>query len=63
MRTHGPRAVENRAKDSLRSLANAGVSVHERVRQHLDGLLARVGNERSKSRVAALVASAWAADE
>jgi hypothetical protein len=60
MRTHGPRAVENRAKDSLRSLATAGANVHGRVRQHLDGLLARVGDERARLRVEELVASAWA---
>jgi hypothetical protein len=60
MRTHGPRAVENRAKDSLRSLATAGANVHGRVRQHLDGLLAKVGDEQARLRVEELVASAWA---
>lgn len=59
MQTHGPRAVESRAKDSLRSLSTAGNVVRDRVRQHVDALVARVGGPGAAERVARLLQAAW----
>jgi len=59
MRTHGQKAVESRAKESLRSLSTAGTVVRARVRQHLDALVAKVGGSGAAERVAELVKTAW----
>jgi hypothetical protein len=59
LRTHGVRAVERRAKDSLRALSGAGTPVRQRVQSHLDTLLKRLGAEGSRTRVEALLGEAW----
>jgi hypothetical protein len=59
LRTHGVRAVESRAKDSLRALSGAGTPVRQRVQSHLDTLLERLGAEGSRPRVEALLGAAW----
>jgi hypothetical protein len=59
LRTHGPRAVETRAKDSLRALSGAGSPVRQRVQSHLDILIERLGAQVSRARVEALLRDAW----
>ena len=59
LRTHGVRAVESRAKDSLRALSGAGTPVRQRVQSHLDTLLKQLGAEGSRTRVEALLGAAW----
>ncbi len=59
MRVHGMRAVENRAKESLGTLAEAGVFVQDRVRQHIEALLVQVGTDESRATVDALLQAAW----
>jgi hypothetical protein len=59
LRTHGLRAVESRAKDSLRALSGAGNPVRQRVQSHLDMLLERLGAHGSRARVEAMLRDAW----
>lgn len=59
LRSHGARAVEVRATESLRALGKAGKPVHERVRSHLHQLLVRLDAAKSRQRVDQLLEAAW----
>jgi hypothetical protein len=59
LRTHGPQAVESRARDSLSALSNAGTPVRKRVKAHLEGLVERLGASTSRARVERLLEAAW----
>ena len=58
-RTHGRRAVESRAKESLAALLHSGERIRRRFRDHLDRFLSESGNDAARAEVTALVDEAW----
>ena len=58
-KTHGGRAVESRARESLSALQLSGSAVHTRIRSHLQSFISRCAAQRMQPKIDALLAECW----